>query len=237
MKKMILAALALLSLTTGLQSCLSGDNESHGTAIYNRLGSTTPSELYADQTVDSLFVVSYDSWTATLKPLDGGEWLEASPTSCKVPADYIVTQSVCLKTTPNNTGKVRTMAFLVNSSYTEYGTLTTYVYQYPWHQISAPVASFEKKEGSDDVTAVFATKLGAADTYAVLGCTVYAEATLESDANWLLVQNDDRVLKVGNHGIKFVVDPNNGREERVAHVTLTSNGVSTVITYTQSAKK
>lgn len=235
MKKLIIAAVALLSAVS-LQSCIDGDNESHGTAIYNNLGTNAPTELYADQTLDSMFVMSYDSWEASVKATEGGEWLTITPTNCKVPVGYVVTQSVYLKMTPNTTGKIREAAVGINSSYPEYGTLMTYIYQYPWLNITAPVPTYSKKKGSNEVVATFATKLAAKDTYAVLGCATYAEATLKSDANWLIVNNEDQVLKPGSHGIKFVVDPNNTGAEREAHVTLTSNGVSNVITYTQAAK-
>lgn len=235
MKKLILAAVALLSAVS-LQSCIDGNNESHGTAIYNNLGTNAPTELFADQTLDSIFVMSYDTWDATIKATQGGDWLTISPTTCKVPAQYIVTQSVYLKMTPNNTGKIREAAIGINSTYPEYGMLMTYVYQYPWLNITAPVPTYSKKEGSDEVVATFAAKLAAKDNYAVLGCAVYAEAMLTSDADWFIVNNEDQTLKPGSHGIKFVVNPNTTGAEREAHVTLTSNGVSNVITYTQAAK-
>lgn len=236
MKKLIIAAVALLS-AVGLQSCIDGDNENHGTAIYNNLGSNAPTELFADQTLDSIFVMSYDTWDAAVKSTVGGDWLTLSPTTCKVPDGYIVTQSVYLKMTPNNTGKIREASIGINSSYPEYGMLMTYIYQYPWLNITAPVPTFSKKEGTDEVKATFAAKLAATDTYAVLGCAVYGEATLKSDADWLLVNNEDQVLKPGSHGIKFVVNPNNTGADRDAHVTLTSNGVSSTVTYTQVAAK
>lgn len=226
-----------MACATGLalQSCM-GDNESHGTNIYNSLGQMGPTQLFADQTVDSLFVMSYDSWTART---ENGEWFEISDKQCKVPAGYIVTQTVVVKTTPNTTGKLRSGSIWVNSEYAEYGPMSTNVYQLPWLNITVPVAQYEQLEdkGEKYVAAKFEATLNAADNYALLACTVYADATITSDADWFNVPNECQTLTPGEHGVKFVVLPNNDEAERVAHVTLTSNGVSSVITYKQKGKQ
>lgn len=236
MKKIILSALMACATVVALQSCM-GDNENHGTAIYNRYGQSQPSELYADQTLDSLFVMSYDSWSAIVKPGDGGNWLTASPTSCKVPAEYIITQTVLLQMTPNNTGKVRSAAFLVDSSYSEYGTLQTNVFQYPWLNITVPIPEYKKLASGDGVEAKFEATLSAKDTVARMAFAVYSNATLTSDAEWLSIKSEDQNLQPGTHGMQFEVLPNNTKDVRVAHVTLTSNGVSNVVTYTQEGMK
>lgn len=237
MKKILLSALMVCASGLTFQSCIE-DNENHGTSIYNSLGTMAPTELFADQTLDSLHIVSYDSWTART---EGGDWFEISDKQCKVPAGYIVTQTMLIKTTPNTTGKLRVGSVVVQSDYSEYGPLSTSIYQCPWLNISAPVAQYEQVEdkatGEKYVVAKFEAPINAADNYALLACTVYADATLTSDAEWLSVQNADQTLKPGNYGIKFVVTPNNNAEDRVAHVTLTSNGVSSVVTYTQKGKK
>lgn len=235
MKKIAFAAIALLSITA-LQSCLNGDNENHGTAIYHRNGNDY-TEMYADQTVDSLHIVSYDSWTATVEGGSDGPWFTISDTKCNVPVNYIVTQSVIITTTPNTTGKARTGVIKVNSTYNEYGPMTGGVVQYGWHNITAPIPTLEKIEGKDENRIVFKSDVNATDNYALLACTVYADATLKSDADWLSVPNDVQTLAPGNYGVKFGVLPNNSAEDRVAHVTLTSNDVSTVVTYTQKGKK
>lgn len=236
MRKIILAALALCATGFSLQSC-TGENENHGTSIYNNYRTPQPTELYADQTLDSIYVVSYDSWSATVKPVDGGDWLTATPDACKVPAGYIVSQSVYLRMTPNNTGKVRSAMFLVDSSYPKYGTLQTNIFHYPWLNITVPVPEFKKPEGSDDVEAVFAQKLQATENSALMAFAVFSDATLTSDAEWLSISAEDKAVKPGSYGMKFVVTPNNTSEARVAHVTLTSNGVSNVVTYTQEGRK
>lgn len=234
MKKLLMAAVALCSLAA-TYSCMGGDNENHGTMIYNR-DNKAMTELFADQTLDSLHIVSYDSWRASTKMLDGGDWFTITPDTCVVPVNYIVQRSVYLKTTPNTTGKMRSGVIMVKTTYPEYGDLSTYVYQYGWLNINVPVPSFEKKEG-DEVHAVFNAELRATDNLALFACTVYAQATLTSDASWLTIPNEDQHLAPGNYGMKFVVTPNNTGEPREAHVTLTSNGVSNVITYKQKGKE
>lgn len=235
MKKIALAAVALLSMVS-LQSCINDEVGNHGTMIYNRNNSSY-TELYADQTVDSLHIVSYDSWTASIKYADTkDEWFTISDYKCNVPVDYIVTQSVIVNAQPNTTGKTRVAAIVVKSSYPEYGDLSTLVYQYAWHNITVPVPSFEKQP-DDSYAPKFEAELAASNNTALMACAVFAEATLTSDADWLSIQNEDKVLSVGSHGLTFVVSPNTTAEERTAHVTLTSNGVSTVVTYKQKAKK
>lgn len=235
MKKILLAAFALFSVVS-LQSCIDDEAGNHGTMIYNRNNSSY-TELFADQILDSLHVVSYDSWTASLNfGNDKEEWFTVSDLKCNVPADYIVTQSVIINAKPNTTGKTRVAAFVVRSSYPEYGDLSTLVYQYGWLNVSVPVPSYEKQP-DDSYVPKFEAELAPTDNIALLACTVYGEATLTSDADWLTVQNEDKTLSVGAHGLKLVVAPNNTNEARAAHVTLTSNGVSTVVTYTQKAKK
>lgn len=235
MKKIALAAIALLSITA-LQSCLGGENENHGTAVYHR-NANDFTEMFADQTVDSLHVMSYDSWTATIDGGADGAWFTISDSKCTVPVNYIVTQSIIVTTTPNTTGKTRVGMIKFDTDYKEYGVLSAGVIQYGWLNITAPIPTLEKDKDTNENHIVFSSELNAADNYALLACRVYANATLKSDADWLSVPNEVQTLAPGEHGIRFVVTPNNSGGERIAHVTLTSNGVSNVITYTQKGKK
>ena len=231
MKKITLAALALISLTA-LQSCLNGGNENHGTIVYHRNGQNL-TEMYADQTVDSLHIMSYDSWTAAVDGGNAGQWFTISDSKCTVPAYTIVTQSVIINTTPNTTSKARSGIIKIDTDYNEYGIITAGVVQYGWLNITTPIPTYDKEKEC----VVFASELRAEDNYALLACAVYAEAKLTSDAVWLSVPNDVQTLAPGSHGVRFAVSPNNDKTERVAHVTLTSNGVSNVVTYKQRGKE
>ena len=59
--------------------------------------------------------------------------------------------------------------------------------------------------------------------------------SLTSDADWLMVPARFARPTAGAHSVDLEVRPNPTAGERTAHVTLTSNGVSTVITYVQAA--
>lgn len=234
MKKIALAALALLS-TAAFVACGDTAGENHGTTIYNR-GNNSITEMYADQTVDSLHVISYDSWTSSIESILGGDWCKTSVSKCEVPAYYVVTQSVIINTTPNTTGVSRVAMFNVKSAWLESSTINTPIYQYGWLNITTPLPTFTTKD-IKDAKAEFKHELRADATAAPLAFYVYAEASLTSDAEWLTIPESVKKVEVGPHGAQLTVTPNNTASDRVANVTLTSNGVSNVITYTQKAKK
>lgn len=234
MKKITFAAFALLS-SVAFVACDNAGDEYHGTTIYNRGGGSS-TEMFADQTIDSLHVVSYDSWTATLDNVIGGEWCTLSDMKCNVPPGYVVAQSVIINTTPNTTGVSRLSVFKVRSAWGEFGELSSGITQYGWHNITVPQPRYTSSK-LEECKAVFADSLLANTKQALLACSVYAEATLESDAVWLIIPDDAKTLAPGDHGVQMPMLPNETSEDRIAHVTLTSNGVSDVITYKQKGKK
>lgn len=233
MKKLLLAAAALLT-TAAFVACDNAGNEYHGTYFVN-LNHGNAMVMYADQTIDSLRVVSFDSWTAELKHIDGGEWCKASVTKCDVPIGYQVAQSVYIEATPNTTGLSRTAGYYVRSSYSEFGIVSSGVFQYGWLNISVPEPSFTSQTLAE-AKAEFKALIPANATTAPLAFYVYADATLTSDAEWLTIPEDVQTVKSGSHGLKLVTTANPAAEDRTAHVTLTSNGVSNVITYVQKGK-
>lgn len=233
MNKALLAAFALLTTATFV-ACDDAGNEYHGTTIVNR-NQTNAMVMYADQTIDSLCVVSFDSWTAELQNIEGGEWCKASVTKCDVPVGYQVAQSVYIETTPNTTGLNRYAGYYVHSSYPEFGVISSGIYQYAWLHITVPEPSFTSQTFTE-AKAEFKAQIPANATTAPLAFYVFADATLTSDAEWLTIPEDVKTVKRGEHGIQLVTTANPNVEERVAHVTLTSNGVSNVITYVQKGK-
>lgn len=234
MKNIAFAAFALLS-TAAFVACGDTAGENHGTTIYNR-GNNSITEMYADQTVDSLHVISYDSWTSSIESILGGDWCTTSVSKCEVPAYYVVTQSVIINTTPNTTGLSRVAMFNVRSSWVDASIINTPIYQYGWLNISTPMVSFTSKD-IKDAKAEFKHDLKADATAAPLAFYVFGEASLTSDAEWLTIPESVKKVEPGSHGVQLTVTPNNTASDRVANVTLTSNGVSNVITYTQKAKK
>lgn len=230
MKKILLSALTLCS-AIAFVACDKAGNEYHGTTIATRDGSGLV-QMYADQTTDSIFVLSYDSWTASPEYLSGGEWCQFSDLKCNVPAGYYVTQTVIIETTPNTTGVSRGTAYKIRSEWPELGEVALYVYQYGWLNITVPLPTFSSQD-IKEAKPVFAHELSAAATKAPLAFYVFGDATIESDAEWLTIPQSVKMVEPGSHGVELVVTPNNTNNAREAHVTLTSNGVSNVITYTQ----
>ena len=60
---------------------------------------------------------------------------------------------------------------------------------------------------------------------------------LTSDADWLSIPAEHAHPAKGAHLLRLKVEPNPTENDRTAHLTLTSNHVSTVITFTQRGTK
>lgn len=233
MKKILTAAFALFSLT-GLVSCLDGGgNEYHATMFYHAVTALpiVEYEAYADQTEDSVKLLSYDSWEARLTTETGKNWLEFSPDKVNIPAGYFSVANIVLKMSVNTTGIERTTYLQAVPATSEIGPATIAIRQYGWLNISRPIGTLDQERH-----AIFATELAATDTKALLAFYVHGETTVTSDASWLTIPEDCQTLQPGDHGLLLPCTANNGSSSRVAHVTLTSNGVSTTVTYTQKGK-
>lgn len=237
MKKILFAAAALVALV-GLHSCL-GDsgNEQHGTSIFTP-NNTMFLEMYADQTLDSLGVFSYDNWDASLQWNEYTPWFSISPVKGGVPNGYISTTTVMyVKAEPNTTGKGRGGAVVLDTDNPENNNkVGMTVWQYGWLRITVPTPTYSSQK-LEEAVATFNMDLTAEAMSASMAFYNYGPASLVSDADWFIVPDDMKSFEPGAHGVKFSVLPNATAEDRVAHVTLTSNGVSNVVTYTQKGKK
>lgn len=230
MKKTVLAGMAFYALT-GLYSCLGNGSEQHGTSIYPA-GQKGFVEMFADQTVDSFLVVSYDSWEASVGAANGAAtWFSISPNKQDVPAGYRGQRPVVVQTQPNNTETTRVGLVNMTTTY-ENQRLTLAVYQYGWLNITVPTPSYSSTK-LEDAKAVFATSLLAKATKADMVFSVHANATLTSDVAWITVPADKQSFMPGTYTVQLGVEPNNGSSDRVGHVTLTSYGISNTVTYTQ----
>ena len=135
LKTWAVACLAALALT----ACDNDStNEQHGTSFYPiTVGGI---ETFADQTVDSVRVMSFDSWT--LK--NTSDWCsvraegQENNISVKVPEGYISSTRLDFRLQPNTTGKLRSNRIDVVSSYAKIGTVSTVLTQYPHHNITSP---------------------------------------------------------------------------------------------------
>ena len=91
-----------LLLALSFAACDDAGYERHGTNFVDV--SPYGMHFYADQTVDSCGLESYDSWTAESSAPD---WLTLSPASHDVPSGYVSTDWVYVHATPNTTGQYR----------------------------------------------------------------------------------------------------------------------------------
>lgn len=73
-------------------------------------------------------------------------------------------------------------------------------------------------------------------SYAPLTLTVYSNATITSDVEWLSIPDSYKNLAPNKYGIHLPVSSNTSTNSRTAHVTITSNGVSSTVTYVQQGK-
>lgn len=214
MKKLFFAALAVC----GMAACNS-DSETHIVQFING----TPN-LYADQSIDTLYVYATDSWTAT----SSATWLtiDKGSESLTIPAGSAAFSKMALTAAPNTTGALRT-AYIQASSPSASGYYV--VSQAYWLNVTRPTAVYD----SELKKATF----GHSITWNTLGDTIafqnYTDgATLTSDASWIQPQTT-ATYDAGEHTVYFTVEQNATGADRTATLTLTSAGVSTPITVVQ----
>lgn len=212
---------------------LQKEHTPHGTSIQTG-NSNSNKEMYADQVLDSIYVVSYDSWTADLKPLEGGEWCDIDVNQSNVPAGWLSTNTIKISATPNTTGKVRSSDFCLLSAW-ENTTLSSRIYQFPWLNITIPAPTYISTE-FPNIEVDFNMLIKANTSYAPLTLTVYSNATITSDVEWLSIPDSYKNLAPNKYGIHLPVSSNTSTNSRTAHVTITSNGVSSTVTYVQQGK-
>ncbi len=233
-KTILCAAAAVLALT----SCNEGTNEYHSTQFYPV--SSEGIVAYADQTVDSTRVISYDSWTLN----NTADWFDVSVQggqknniSVTIPAGYVGSMRLDLSFQPNNTGKTRQSQLAVVSSFEKIGTVSTPVVQQPYLNISYPSAY---KETTSATMPTFSLNLTATKSSYPLTSyvtfTVYtADATLTSSADWITPEKTSGFTASVKEKVNLTVQANTTGQARTATLTLTSNGISTNITVNQPA--
>ena len=237
------AGLAALCLSAfALTACDDENaNEYHATYFYPM--STYGIETYADQSVDSIRVISSDSWTLQ----NSCEWCTISsngqlaPLSINIPQGYIASTRLDFKLQPNTTGKLRTNRIDVASSYDKVGTISQLLVQYPNLNITHPdgVATGTGTEYAVTYTlSVPAEGVSPSGAKPYVKFTVYAEgATLTSSADWIESVQTAGFAKYEAQSVELNVQPNPTKESRTAMLVLCSSGVETPITVTQLAQK
>lgn len=231
-KHLLLAAVAAL----GLASCNEGTNEYHLTTFLpiNSGGLVT----YADQSLDSIHVQSYDTWTLS----NTTDWVDVkvkttteqtNQIKVDIPQGYFAITRLDFHLQPNTTGRQRSTSIQVTSSYAKIGTIGMQLIQQPFLNVNTPAA---KKDEQNNIT--FDLSLQSAKqtetTSSFVVFTVYdASATLTSSADWLTPETTQGFTPSVTQKVKISAQPNTTGAARKATLTLTSKGISTVINVTQ----
>lgn len=235
LKSIILAAsTAALALT----SCSEATNEYHSTQFYPV--TTDGIVAYADQTVDSTRVISYDSWTLTNET----DWFDVSlqdgqknNLSVTIPSGYVGSMRLDLRFQPNTTGKVRQSLLTVKSSYDKIGSVSTPVSQQPYLNISYPAPYLETSSATMPTFSLNLTS--AKSSYPLTSYvtfTVYtSDATLSTSADWITIEKTSGFTASVKEKVNLTVQANTTGASRTATLTLTSNGISSTINVTQPA--
>ncbi len=217
------------------------DNEYHSTYFYPL--SSNGIETYADQTVDSVRVISYDSWS-----LDNNcDWCvissngQQTPLRITIPAGYVASSRLDFALQPNQTGRLRTNRIAVVSSYGKVGTISQMLVQYPHLNVTFPDGVISGS--GTDYACKFSLSIPAAGVAPsgnkpFVKFVVYTDnATLSSSADWLVPAETSGFRKYEKVKVELNAEPNPGTQERTATLTLTSNGVNTPITISQLGQK
>ena len=218
--------LPLLALVLALAACTEGSYERHESFFYPQR--PDGQLLYADQTQDTTLVYSLDSWTATKV----GDWFSLTPESFEVRPGVSIATKMTFTTTPNNTGQGRVGRVTIHA----YHTISQMLYQTPWLNITYPYAQYTEGEDQTFVTrkATFRLSLLSDATASKVRFTTYAEnATLTSDAEWVTPEKTV-FLAPNSYEVNLTVKPNKDKDARIAHLTLTSAGISTPIIVEQA---
>ena len=231
-------AFSLIALCAGLFiSCDESEYEVHQT--YFNPTSPQGKTLYADQTVDSVRIISYDPWTAQTN-FTGDAWFTITPTQCNfVQGENISNTRLDITATPNNSGKIRGGIIAVNSYY----NIGMSVYQMSWLNIHYPIGRLVTVDNKgnelqrEDQYCVFeGTVSDKKNQFEIIFTTYNANATLSSDAEWLTFEKTD-IETAGDHTIIVTCEENPLNEVRTNNIYLTSNGITTPITISQERKR
>ncbi len=226
-KHLFLATVALLS-TMAFTACDNDDTiERHTLQFYPIKANGMIA--YADQTVDTIRVISSDSWQLT----SSADWLTCDKTSEQIPAGKTYSTLLHLQYPANNTGKTRRAYITVNG----YGQIAMPVAQYYWLNIISPApvnTNYTQPDNLEEAAITFPLNIDPTEADTAVTFTVYADgATLTSSADWAQVEAGR--FDAGKHRVALHVDANHTGADRLATLTLTSNGVSSQIALTQKA--
>lgn len=234
--KQLFSFFSLLLLTLGMAACdVSSENEHHEISFFPL--SPNGRLLYADQTFDTLRVVSTETWHIAARVGQGEAWFSLTPKEQKVPKGYVSGQRVDITTTANTTGKTRKGYLALTPLHANLGTLGMPVTQYAWLDIQRPAPVMPPHANIP----TFAGEVEAKVTEATIGFGLHTldlkTVSLTSNAEWCLVPQMAEGWKKGYNEVKLSLTPNLSTTPRTATLTLSSGGVSNVITLVQKGAK
>lgn len=215
-------------------SCGDSKNEYHSTYFYPQ--ESGGKVVYADQPVDSTRVVSTDAWTLT----NASDWFSVSGNgqtdnlSVSVPTGFVQSTPLIFTIQPNTTGKTRTGILTAVSSCGDIGAVSQSLVQLPYLKILSPGVS--EDEGGNYVFNLSLTAEGKTTTQIAPSIifTIYdSSATLASSDTWLVPEKTEGFEAGKQETINLTVEANHTGASRTATLTLTSQGVSTLVTVTQ----
>lgn len=230
-KKSIMSLLVAMLL---LASC--NKEDFHHSVAVTYPSTSQMAFVYADQLEDSIEFQTTDQFTLS----SNESWIIIPAESQTKEINYadrnVWILSLPIQFQANTTGKPRTGSVSLHT----YGgndwdqTVSAYYYQVPWPNITCPAPAYSYQERIA-VSAVFeATEPDVLQEPDTLMFTAYGDWTL-TDGTFV-----HPAVNMGTKGEQKVVlniDPNMGTEERTDVIKLTSNGVTTEITYKQEIKK
>lgn len=221
---------AIFAFAALLSSCNSDEDSYHMFSVDSDLGKTTYPDVFVDQSIDTLRIHTTDSFEANTNC----DWLSFGETnsatiSKKVNYAYgsIATFNLAIKFGVNNGDKARItyINFIANGRTTARGYK-----QWNCHNIFDPMPTFTDPETK--TVAVFNKMVESTAPTDSIAFTLYDNATLSSDAEWLSAEQT--TFAAGTHVVKLSIERNPTLAERAAKLTLRSeNGGKSIINITQ----
>ena len=235
-------ATVLFSGIAMLTSCnTKSEYEEHQISLQTR-NNTVNTILYGDQITDTVWVKSTENWTATLEKKttnsdkdNNAAPLTITPQSVKVKQGYYAITPIVIAAAKPSTDSIPQHYLLqIKPTQGKLNSLTHHVIQTNWLHINGinNIEDFNKPHLAEQIE-YEAKKLYFAFTLYNPQLSTHA---LTSDADWLTVPAEAKQPKTGYQVVELKATENPTNKPRVAHISLSSGGVTTTITFTQKGR-
>ena len=235
-------ATVLFSGIAMLTSCnTKSEYEEHQISLQTRYN-TVNTILYGDQITDTVWVKSTENWTATLEKKttnsdkdNNAAPLTITPQSVKVKQGYYAITPIVIAAAKPSTDSIPQHYLLqIKPTQGKLNSLTHHVIQTNWLHINGinNIEDFNKPHLAEQFEYEARTIYFAFTLYNPQLST----HALTSDADWLTVPAEAKQPKTGYQVVELKATENPTNKPRVAHVSLSSGGVTTTITFTQKGR-